>query len=49
MQPQQSQDLPTEPVSTVSTLPADILVLDDEMLSHVVGGAMAAGPGGGWA
>jgi hypothetical protein len=49
MQPQQSQDLPTEPVSTVSTAPADILVLDDEMLSHVVGGAADNGPGGGWA
>jgi len=46
MQTQQSQEVPSEPVSTVSTAPADIVVLDDDILSHVVGGLM--GPGAGW-
>jgi hypothetical protein len=49
MQQQQSQDVPAEAVSTVSTAPAGgIVVLDDEMLSHVVGGVTDAGPGNGW-
>ena len=45
MQQQQSQGAPAEPVSTVSTAPVDIVVLDDEMLNHVVGGA---GPANSW-
>jgi hypothetical protein len=45
-QQQQSQDLPFLPVPTVSTVPAGIVVLDDELLSHVAGGLY--GPAGTW-
>ncbi len=48
MQQTQSQDVPSEPVATVSTSPEVMVVLDDEVLSQVVGGAYAGGPGGGW-
>jgi hypothetical protein len=48
MQQTQSQDVPSEPVATVSTSPEVMVVLDDEVLSQVVGGAYVGGPGGGW-
>jgi hypothetical protein len=47
MQQPQSQDVPSEPVSTVATCPDSVVVLDDDVLSQVVGGCYA-GPGGGW-
>ena len=46
-QQEQVQGEPAEPVSTVSTSPALIVVLDDEMMNHVVGG-VSDGPAGTW-
>ena len=45
-QQQRSEGLPFPPVPTASTVPAGIVVLDDEMLSHVAGGFF--GPAGTW-